>query len=240
MTPEFPQPFAQNFDWLLKRLKLHGMQPKTIELYSYGVRRAGEYFEFQIDALTRDQLTDYFAHVVEQWSWSTLKHNVYGLKFYYDHVLQKPWPGADLVKPPNVTKLPDIVTLAQLQQICNTTRVLSYRVLFFTLYSMGLRLGEGLRLQVGDIDCDRMRVHVRNAKGNRDRLVPLPAATLEVLRRFLSVHRNPTLMFPSRQHGLNAASTAMTHMDQGGVQQALRQVTAECGFKKNYSALLTP
>ena len=73
MTPEFPQPFAQNFDWLLKRLKLHGMQPKTFELYSYGVRRAGEYFEFQIDALTRDQLTDYFAHVVEQWSWSTLK-----------------------------------------------------------------------------------------------------------------------------------------------------------------------
>ena len=44
MTPEFPQPFAQNFDWLLKRLKLHGMQPKTIDLYSYGVRRAGEYF----------------------------------------------------------------------------------------------------------------------------------------------------------------------------------------------------
>ena len=58
---------------------------------------------------------------------------------------------------------------------------------------MGLRLGEGLRLQVGDIDADRMRVHVRNAKGNRDRLVPLPANTLAVLRRFWAVHRNPRL-----------------------------------------------
>ena len=64
MTPEFPQPFAQNFDWLLKRLKLHGMQPKTIELYSYGVRRAGEYFEFQIDALTRDHLKLLLQHIL--------------------------------------------------------------------------------------------------------------------------------------------------------------------------------
>ena len=74
------------------------------------------------------------------------------------------------------------MTVEQAQQIFNATRVLSYRVFFFTIYSMGLRLGEGLRLQVGDIDADRMRMHVRNAKGNRDRLVPLPANTLDVLR----------------------------------------------------------
>ena len=64
MTPEFPQPFAQNFDWLLKRLKLHGMQPKTIDLYSYGVRRAAEYFEFQIGALTRDHLKLLLQHIL--------------------------------------------------------------------------------------------------------------------------------------------------------------------------------
>lgn len=232
MTPEFPEPFAQHYACLLKRLKLHGLQPKTIELYSHGVRRAGAYFAYQIDALTREQLTDYFVHVVEQLSWSTLKHNLYGLKFYYAHVLQKPWPGADLVKPPKTSKLPDIVTVEQAQQIFNATRVVSYRVFFFTIYSMGLRLGEGLRLQVADIDADRMRVHVRNAKGNRDRLVPLPANTLDVLRRFWAVHRNPRLMFPSRQHGLKSASSAVTPMDQGGVQQALRQVTTDCGLKK--------
>ena len=54
MTPEFPQPFAQNFDWLLKRLKLHGMQPKTIELYIYGVRRAGEYFDVNVFGAAQD------------------------------------------------------------------------------------------------------------------------------------------------------------------------------------------
>ncbi len=119
-----------------------------------------------------------------------------------------------------------------MQQIVDATRVLSYRVFFFALYSMGLRLGEGLQLRVGDLDAERMRVHVRDAKGNRDRLVPLPARTLEVLREFWKVHRNPVLLFPSRQKGLAGAASATSHMDRGGVQQALRQVTAQIGLKK--------
>ena len=232
MAHEFPQPFAQNYERLLKRLRLRGMQPKTIEAYSHGVRRAAAHFDYQIDDLNKDQLTDYFAGILDQLSWSTLKHDLYGLKFYYAYVLDKPWPGAELTKAPNVSRLPDIVTVAQMQQIVDATRVLSYRVFFFTLYSMGLRLGEGLQLRVGDLDADRMRVHVRDAKGNRDRLVPLPANTLEVLREFWKVHRNPVLMFPSRQKGLQGAASATTHMDRGGVQQALRQVTADIGLKK--------
>ena len=54
MEHEFPQPFAQNYERLLKRLKLRGMQPKTIESYSHGVRRAGAHFENQIDNLSKD------------------------------------------------------------------------------------------------------------------------------------------------------------------------------------------
>jgi integrase/recombinase XerD len=160
MEHEFPQPFATHYNTLHNRLKLRGMQPKTIEAYSHGVRRAANYFEYQIDALTREQLADYFSNLVDEKSWSTVKHDLYGLKFYYEHVLDKPWPDAGLIKPPKVSRLPDIVTVEQMQQIIGATRVVSYRVFFFVLYSMGLRLGEGLRLQVGDIDRDRMRVHI--------------------------------------------------------------------------------
>jgi integrase/recombinase XerD len=128
--------------------------------------------------------------------------------------------------------LPDIVTVDQAKRIFAATRVVSYRVFFFTLYSLGLRLGEGLRLQVGDIDAARGRVHVRNAKGNRDRLVPLPQATHKVLQRFWQVHRNPVLLFPNRHGGLKAAATATTPMDRGGVQTTLHKVIEACGLKK--------
>ena len=104
-----------------------------------------------------------------------------------------------LIKPPKTQRLPDIITVGEAGRLFAATRTLSYRVFFFTLYSLGLRLGEGLRLQVGDIDGARGRVHIRNAKGNRDRLVPLPRATLNLLREFWQVHRNPVLLFPNRQ-----------------------------------------
>jgi integrase/recombinase XerD len=68
--------------------------------------------------------------------------------------------------------LPDIVTVEETERIFLATQVLSYRVFFFTLYSLGLRLGEGLRLTVADIDGARGHVHIRDAKGNKDRLVP--------------------------------------------------------------------
>jgi integrase/recombinase XerD len=216
----------------LKHLKLKGLQPKTIDAYARALRRAGDYFGHQIDALTEAPLTDYFTDLLASHSWSAVKLDLYGLKFFYTHVLRTPWVAPDLVKPPKAQRLPDILTVAEAQRLFQATRVVSYRVLFFTLYSLGLRLGEGLRLQVGDMDAQRGRVHIRAAKGNKDRLVPLPNATLVLLRRFWRLHRHPTLLFPNRHGGLKAAARAATPLDRGGVQITLRKVAQQCGLKK--------
>ena len=244
MTTSSESHFKKNYQNHLKHLKLKGLQPKTIEAYARAIRRIGQYFDEQIDDLSEQQLTDYFTDLLETHSWSAVKLDLYGLKFYYTHVLRKPWVAPNLIKPPKVQRLPDIVTVEEAQQLFSTTRTLSYRVFFFTLYSLGLRLGEGLRLQVGDIDAERQRVHIRDAKGNKDRLVPLPAATLDLLRRFWLVHRNPVLLFPNRYGGLKGAAQAITPLDRGGVQVTLRQVAQDCGLKKRSAltafAIATP
>lgn len=232
MTTIATEHFDRQYQTHLKHLKLKGLQPKTIEAYSRAIRRVGERFDHRIDSLSEAQLTDYFSDLVASHSWSTVKLDLYGLKFYYAYVLRKPWIAPGLIKPPKTQRLPDIVTVEEAQRLFAATRVISYRVFYFTLYSLGLRLGEGLRLQVGDIDAAHGRVHIRNAKGNRDRLVPLPQATHHLLRRFWSVHRNPVLLFPSRQGGVKAAATATTPMDPGGVQTTLHKVIDTCGLKK--------
>ena len=224
--------FKQNYQAHLQHLKLKGLQPKTIEAYARAIRRIGARFDHQIDNLSAQQLTDYFTELVSSHSWSSVKLDLYGLQFYYAHVLGKPWVAPGLIKPPKSRRLPDIITVAEAKRIFTATRVLSYRVFFFTLYSLGLRLGEGLRLQVGDIDAGRARVHIRNAKGNRDRFVPLPHATHNALQRFWQVHRNPVLLFPNRHGGVTAAASATTPLDRGGVQTTLHQVVAACGLKK--------
>ena len=224
--------FERQYQTHLKHLKLKGLQPKTIEAYARAIRRIGDYFDHQIDALTAAQLTDYFTDLVASHSWSSVKLDLYGLKFYYAHVLRQPWVAPGLIKPPRSQRLPDIVTVDEARRLFAATRVVSYRVFYFTLYSLGLRLGEGLRLQVGDIDAARRRVHIRDAKGNRDRFVPLPQATHQILRRFWQVHRNPVLLFPNRHGGLKGAASATTPMDRGGVQTALHQVVESCSLKK--------
>lgn len=232
MTSPSERKFKRNYKKLLQHLELKGLQPKTIEAYSRAIRRIGDYFDHEISDLSKQQLMDYFTDLLASHSWSAVKLDLYGLKFYYTHVLDKPWANVDLIKPPKAQRLPNIVTVEEAKHLFMTTHKLSYRVFYFTLYSLGLRLGEGLRLQVGDIDTVRQRVHIRDSKGNKDRLVPLPDATRDVLRRFWLIHRNPVLLFPNRHGGLRGAQDATTPLDRGGIQVTLRKVAEECGIKK--------
>lgn len=232
MEPSANKKFNQNYQSHLIHLKLKGLQPKTIDAYARAIRRIGEYFDYEIGALTEKQLLTYFSELLTTHSWSAVKLDLYGLKFYYRHVLQKPWAHLDLIKPPRAKRLPDTVTVEEAVRLFQHTNKLSYRVFYFTVYSLGLRLSEGLNLEVGDIDAAHMRVHIRNSKGNKDRFVPLPDMTLRVLRRFWQVHRHPRLLFPNRRGGLAQAVTAATPLDRGGVQTTIRKVVADCGIKK--------
>jgi site-specific recombinase XerD len=217
--------FDHNDARLLQHLELEGLQPKTIEAYSRAIRRIGERFGGQIESLSEPQLTDYLTELMDTHSCSAVKLDLYGLKFYYEHVLRQPWVAPGLIKPPRVQRLPDIVTVAEAQRIIAATRVASYQVFFFTLYSLGLRLGEGLRLEVGDIDAARARVHVRDAKGNKDRFVPPAAGHPSTPAPLLGAAPQPRAVVPQppwrtergggRHHAAGSRWRA-NHLAQGG------------------------
>jgi len=230
-TPKSPK-FNRLYNKHCKLLRLNGLQPKTIDAYSRSIRRIGSHFAGELENLSFDQLTDYFTDFLDQHSWSGVKLELYGLKFFYNHVLKKEWVDVPLIKPPKVSRIPDILDIDQLHLLFKNTCKLSYRVFFFTVYSMGLRLGEGIRMQTGDIDAQKMRVHIRAAKGNKDRFVTLPQNTLKVLRKFWGVHRHPVFIFPNRKRGLKHAHLVDGPLDRGGVQSAMKAVVKQIGLKK--------
>ncbi len=234
--PKDPK-FNKYYQKHVKCLKLNGLRPKTIEAYSRAIRRVANYFDGMIYDLTSDQLLDYFNELLDLRSWSAVKLDLYGLKFFYSKVLNKTWKDIPLVKPPKTKRIPDILSIDQLDRLFAATKVLSYRVFFFTIYSMGLRLGEGVRLTVGDIDSVNMRVHIRNAKGNKDRLVPLPENTLSVLRKFWTVHKHSRFIFPSRKRGAKNARLVKRPLDRGGIQTAMKAVVEQIGVKKKFRAI---
>ena len=231
--PNDPQ-FSKYYIKHCKHLKLKGLQPKTIEAYARAIRRIGNYFDARLDHLTSDQLLDYFHDLLESHSWSTVKLDLYGLKFFYNNVLKETWEDIPLIKPPKTTRIPDIVTIEQANQLFAATQKLSYKVFFFTIYSLGLRLGEGIKLNVGDIDANHMRVHIRDAKGNKDRFVPLPGNTLRVMKNFWRVHKHPLFIFPNRKRGLKNAHLVDSPLERGGIQTAIKTVVEQIGLKKKF------
>lgn len=215
-------------------LKRQGKAASTIDVYSRAVRRIAESFDCCPDNLTQEQLEAHFDALVESHSWSTVKIDRNGLQFFYEHVLKRDWRWIKIVKPPQVRRLPDILSLSEIERLINGTRELRYQTFILTAFSMGLRLGEVLNLQVGDIDKDRMKVHVRGGKGNKDRLVTLPEMSLLALRRYWKTHRHPTLIFPNGRTD-EERRAARSMMDRGGVQKSLKAIAVSCGIRKHVS-----
>ena len=217
----------------LTALKLQGKADKTIEGYSRGVRRLASYFDRCPDNLTQEDLSAYFAALIESHSWSTVKIDRNGIAFFYRHVLEREMAWVGMVKPPVVKSLPDMLTCEELARIILRTETMRYRTFWFATYSMGLRLGETLNLHVGDIDSQRMRVHVRQGKGKKDRFVILPELTLKSLRRLWASHRHPRFLFPGRPGPKGGA--AEHFMDRGSTQKAFARVVHDCGIHKHVS-----
>lgn len=224
--------FKRYHSQLLKHLRLKGLQSSTIDAYERALKRIYTFFNGDIEHLSEDQMLDYFDQFLLTNSWSGVKLDLYGLRFFTIHVLKKPWISVSLIKPPKSVRIPDIVTVKQAQMIFDATNKISYKVFFFTLYSMGLRLSECINLKVADIDGTRKRAHIRNAKGNKDRLVPISDLLLSVLRKFWLTHKNPVFIFPNRKGGFKQARLASTPLNKRGVHLALRAVIKSIGLKK--------
>jgi integrase/recombinase XerD len=213
-------------------LKRQGKAEKTIDVYARAVQRVAEFWDCCPDQLTQEQLEAHFDALVASHSWSTVKIDRNGLQFFYEHVLKRPWTWVDIVKPPQVRVLPDILTLKEIERLINGTRELRYQTFILVAFSMGLRLGEVLTLQVGDIDKDRMKVHIRRGKGGKDRLVTLPQLALLGMRRYWQTHRHPQWIFPHGRTG-EERHAATASMDRGGVQKSLKAIAHSCGIRKH-------
>src|SRR6056297_1408204 len=151
--------FNELYQRHVRMLKLQGKSQKTIDAYSRALRRIRDHFDCCPDQLTPKHLENYFGQLVETHSWSTVKLDRNGLQFFWRHVLERNWDWINIIKPPKVHTIPDILTPAEVENIIARTRKLRYRVFLLATYSLGLRLEEALSLQVCDIDAGNSRVH---------------------------------------------------------------------------------
>jgi site-specific recombinase XerD len=183
---------------LISELHLRGYADRTIETYVGVVRQVAQHFHRPPDQLTDDELRAYILHLSGEKHLAPASVNLglSGLKFFYRHVLGRGETVLEIARPKHGRRLPVVLTNAEVWQILSSVRVGTYRTCLTLIYACGLRLMEAIRMQVGDIDGQRLVLHVRGGKGGKDRYVPLPAPVLDLLRAEWRSHRNSMWLFP--------------------------------------------
>lgn len=219
---------------MLDDLQLAGHSPGTQDRYLKTIRGLAKHFQLSPDKITEDQLRQYllFLKNERRLAAGTLKIVYYGIRFFYSRTVKRDWPTLQKLRVPTEHKLPAVMSINEVRQMIAAVRTVHNQVFLQTLYSLGLRLEEGLHLQLGDIDKDRKLVHVHRGKGAKDRYVPLPDSTLNLLREYWKTHRNPTWIFPALGRGGKGGATALAPMIASGRRQCMKKAIEELGWKK--------
>jgi integrase/recombinase XerD len=213
---------------MIEDMQLHGFSERTQDSYLRAVRQLAAYFNKSPDQISEEDLRQYFLYLknVKQASRSTITLALCGIKFFYERTLQRQWATLALVRPQREKKLPVVLSVDEVRQILARVRRWRYRVCLSTIYACGLRLQEGLHLQISHIDGGRQLVHVCHGKGGKDRYVPLPQPILEMLRQYWGTHRDPVWIFPSTHQ------TVKGPMDASGLQRAFHGALVDSGVQK--------
>jgi len=207
-----------------EELKLRGYSPRTRASYVLWVRRLAEHYHRGPEHLGAEEVRAFLVHLLEQkLSRSSLVQAFCALKFFYVHVLHRPYEVENLIFPKRKRKLPVVLSEPEVKRLLNAAEDLQEQTILMTLYSSGLRLSELTNLQVGDIDSIKMQIRVRQGKGAKDRNVVLSPTLLTGLRRYFRQYRPESWLFYGQ--------TPQHRLADRVVQRMVRRLSEKAGLR---------
>jgi integrase/recombinase XerD len=214
---------------MLEDLQLRGLAPTTQQCYLDAVRQLAHHYRRPPDQLRDEELRHYFLFLLNEKkvAESTFRIHLYGIRFFYERTLQRPWPVFDLVRPRHIQKLPVVLSPREVRSLLALVARPNARMCLRMIYACGLRLREGTQLQVTDIDPQRMLVRVRQGKGGKDRFVPMAPRVLELLRAYWQYQRPRPWLFPARHPSAPLSPTSL--------QKTFKAVVRQSGIPKEAS-----
>jgi len=209
-------------------MQLRGFAVRTQEAYLLAVSQLARHYHKSPDQINEEELRQYFLFLKNEKHAARASCTIAlcGIKFFFERTLGREWKTFEFLRPAKEKKLPAVLSVSEVRRVLECVHRQQYRVCLTTIYACGLRLLEGARLQVKDIDGERKLIHVRAGKGGKDRYVPLPESCLQFLRLHWMTHRNPVWLFPSSRED------RAQPMSESGLQRAFRAAVRESGVQK--------
>ncbi len=154
----------------------------------------------------------------------TKRQTIYTLRLFYKTVMNMPGYLDTIPIPKQEKFVPTVLNIQEINRLVNSISNLKQRACIQLIYACGLRLGEVVSIKVADVDGPRLQLHVRDAKGGKDRLVPIPAETLTMLRQYYKEYKPDNYLF--------AGQGGYGKYDERSVQQVFKRAATAAGIRK--------
>ena len=214
---------------MIEDMRLRNLSPHTIDAYVLAVKQFATHFKRSPEQLGGDRVRQYLLHLVQEKRVSWSRYNIArcALQFLYQVTLGRDERFEKLPCARVPKRLPTVLSGHELRRLFDVAaRDVKHKALLMTLYGSGLRVSEVAALRPGDIDSNRMLIHVRLGKGAKDRMTKLSPRLLEVLREYWRAVHPKTWLFPS-------AGEPSRSLDTGSICRTVHRLARRAGIAKS-------
>jgi integrase/recombinase XerD len=176
------------------KLQYLNYSPKTQSTYLHYIEQFLNSTKIPPTRLTSQDFQSY----LDNFSFTSISQQnqvINSIRFLYKFGLNKKYDKVSFKRPKSEKKLPKVVDsnfiLTKLDQIDN----IKHKTILTLAFSVGLRVSEITNLKIEDIDSKRMIIHIKNAKGRKDRIVPLSQKVLDLLRTYYKQYKPKEYLF---------------------------------------------
>jgi integrase/recombinase XerD len=177
---------------------------RTIESYLAHLELFFKYFHEKEPAdITEQDVTEFIDNHILRLGYSASYQNlvISAIKMYYSLCGERVVNTDSFERPRRSRALPKVFSKEEVMKIFNATRNNKHKLILWLIYSCGLRRSELTNIKLTDLDRDRGILHIREGKGNIDRMVPVPQKVWEKINSYLKVYSPKGYLFEGQTGG---------------------------------------
>ena len=187
----------------IEQLKLKAYGASTIRTYRSEFLQLLQLLEQKpVNELTPDDLRRYMVYVMEKGLSENGAHSrINAIKFYFEQVLKREKFFWTIPRPKKAQQLPGVLNKEAIASALNAVDNLKQKTILMLTYACGLRVSEAVSILISDIDSKRMILHIKNAKGKKDRIISISPTILVMLRAYYNEYKPKKWMFEGQYEG---------------------------------------
>jgi len=190
-------------DVIANKMLQKNYSPNTIKVYLSFLSQYKTFCELENRNADIDAIPFIMLLIKKGHSLSSQNQAINAIKFYWEQILEKDRTTIKIDRPFKERRLPTVLSLCEIKRLFDSIQNIKHLLILKTIYACGLRVGEVTALKIRDIDSKRNYLHIRQSKGRKDRIVPLPAELLIDLRSYYKQYRPKIYLFEGKSKVIN-------------------------------------